>query len=155
MFYNYNAAPPQVNFSAVTPVDRFYREIEMTNHPLHQHLPPHHLPSFSSHLFSSSFHLCPFYLSWISCSSYLQSRYRQKDEEKDLLLLLLLHLITHPTNCYTNWKVRVPSEKNNSEQDLVRFQVFRKRDSSIYDIHTKGGGVDRKRIGTGVDGVNV
>ena len=41
-----------------------------------------------------------------------------------LLLLLLLHLITHPTKCYTNSKVRVLSEKNNSEQ--VRLKVFRK-----------------------------
>ena len=40
------------------------------------------------------------------------------------LLLLLLHLITHPTKCYTNSKVRAISEKNNSEQ--VRLQVFRK-----------------------------
>ena len=43
---------------------------------------------------------------------------------KLLLLLLLLHLITHPTKCYTNSKVRALSEKNNSEQ--VRLQVFRK-----------------------------
>ena len=41
-----------------------------------------------------------------------------------LLLLLLLHLITHPTKCYTNSKVRASSEKTNSEQ--VRLQVFRK-----------------------------
>ena len=41
-----------------------------------------------------------------------------------LLLLLLLHLITHPTKCYTNSKVRALSEKNNFEQ--VRLQVFRK-----------------------------
>ena len=41
-----------------------------------------------------------------------------------LLLLLLLHLITHPTKCYTNSKVRALSEKTNSEQ--VRLQVFRK-----------------------------
>ena len=40
------------------------------------------------------------------------------------LLLLLLHLITHPTKCYTNSKVRALSEKTNSEQ--VRLQVFRK-----------------------------
>ena len=33
-----------------------------------------------------------------------------------LILLLLLHLITHPTKCYTNSKVRAPSEKTNSEQ---------------------------------------
>ena len=33
-----------------------------------------------------------------------------------LLLLLLLHLITHPTKCYTNSKVRALSEKTNSEQ---------------------------------------
>ena len=33
-----------------------------------------------------------------------------------LLLLLLLHLVTHHTKCYTNSKVRAPSEKNNSEQ---------------------------------------
>ena len=39
-------------------------------------------------------------------------------------LLLLLHLITHPTKCYTNSKVRALSEKTNSEQ--VRLQVFRK-----------------------------
>ena len=30
----------------------------------------------------------------------------------------------HPTKCYTNSKVRTPSEKTNSEQ--VRLQVFRK-----------------------------
>ena len=41
-----------------------------------------------------------------------------------ILLLLLLHLITHPTKCYTNSKVRALSEKTNSEQ--VRLQVFRK-----------------------------
>ena len=43
---------------------------------------------------------------------------------KLLLLLLLLHLITHPTKCYTNSKVRAPSEKTNSEQ--VRLEVFHK-----------------------------
>ena len=41
-----------------------------------------------------------------------------------LLLLLLLHLITHPKKCYTNSKVRALSEKTNSEQ--VCLQVFRK-----------------------------
>ena len=39
-------------------------------------------------------------------------------------LILLLHLITHPTKCYTNSKVHARSEKTNSEQ--VRLQVFRK-----------------------------
>ena len=32
-----------------------------------------------------------------------------------LLLFLLFHLVTHPTKCYTNSKVRAPSEKTNSE----------------------------------------
>ena len=42
------------------------------------------------------------------------------------LLLVVLHLVTHahPRKCYTNSKVRVLSEKTNSEQ--VRLQVFRK-----------------------------
>ena len=48
--------------------------------------------------------------------------------EQPFLLLLLLHLITHPTKCYTNSKVRVLSEKKqpktNTEQ--VRLLVFRK-----------------------------
>ena len=35
-----------------------------------------------------------------------------------------MHLITHPTKCYTYSKVSAPSEKTNSEQ--VRLQVFRK-----------------------------
>ena len=39
-------------------------------------------------------------------------------------IIIILHLITHPTKCDTNSKVHALSEKNNSEQ--VRLQVFRK-----------------------------
>ena len=52
-----------------------------------------------------------------------------------IYFLSLLHLITHPTKCYTNLKLRAPSEKTNSEQ--VRLGVFcksRRYRLRLYDI---------------------
>ena len=32
-----------------------------------------------------------------------------------IIIIIILHLVMHPTKCYINSKVRAPSEKTNSE----------------------------------------
>ena len=55
----------------------------------------------------------------------LRNFYMQFFQHNSKLLLILLHLITHPTKCYTNSKQRALSEKNPTRNKCV-FKCFAK-----------------------------